>query len=101
MLVLLIMFAVYADYAGWLPGRTIYAVILGVTLCKLAGYFGFVAGWLAGWLDVLALSPSGFAGFSVWLYGYAGWLLTEMRSVINNNVRWLSGSVGCLYMLVA
>jgi hypothetical protein len=37
MLVLLIMFAVYADYAGWLPARTIYAGILGVALCKLAG----------------------------------------------------------------
>jgi hypothetical protein len=100
-LLLMIMFAVYADYAGWLPGRTIYAGNLGVTLSKLAGYFGFVAGWLAGWLDMLSLSPSGFAGYSVWLSGYAGYLLTEMGSVINNFVRWLSGSVGWLYMLVA
>jgi hypothetical protein len=105
MLVLLFMYAVYADYAGWLPGRIIYAGILGVTLSKLAGYFGFVAGrlagWLAGWLDMLALSPSGFAGYSVWLSGYAGWLLTEMGSLINNYIRWLSSSVGWLYMLVA
>jgi hypothetical protein len=41
MLVLLIMFAVYADYSGWLPGRTIYAGILGVTLLN--------------WLAILAL----------------------------------------------
>jgi hypothetical protein len=101
MLVLLIMFAVYADYAGWLPGRTIYAGNLGVPLSKLAGYFGFVDGWLAGWLDMLALSPSCFTGFSVWLSGYAGWLFTELGCVINNYIRWLSGSVGWLYMLVA
>jgi hypothetical protein len=30
--------------------------------------------WLAAWLGMLALSPSDFAGFSVWLSGYAGWL---------------------------
>jgi hypothetical protein len=50
---------------------------------------------------MLALSPSGFAGFSIWLSAYAGWLLTEMGSVITNYVRWLSGRVGWLYMLVA
>jgi hypothetical protein len=50
MLVFLSMLAVYADYAGWIPGRTIYAGILGVTLSKLAGYFVFVVGWLAGWI---------------------------------------------------
>jgi hypothetical protein len=43
------MLAVYAGYAGWLPGRTGYAGHLGVTLSMLAGNFGFLAGWLAGW----------------------------------------------------
>jgi hypothetical protein len=97
MLVFLIMLVVYADYAGWLPGRTVYARHLGVTLSKLAGYFGFVAGSL----DMLAVLPSGSAGFAVWLSGYAGWLLTELVSVLNGFVRWLSGSVGWLYMLGA
>jgi hypothetical protein len=38
------MLAVYAGYAGWLPGRTGYAGHLGVTLSMLAGNFGFLAG---------------------------------------------------------
>jgi hypothetical protein len=47
---------------------------------------------------MLAVSPSGSAVFAVWLSGYAGCLLTEL---LNGYIRWLSGSVGWPYMLVA